>query len=626
MNEKKLKQINELFGGLRAEWIEDRIFQFFTTPDYFIKLQSKEPYVLQGGRGSGKTTILRGLSYKGQYALKGGQIEEFDKNKFIGIYHRVNTNHVRALEGENLTDQEWQKMYAHYFNLITCREIVSFLQWHKELSSEDEILPEQACRLISISLCLSNKAQDINQLYDEIELALYTFQASVNSIDDGLPKGLSMQAEPIDLMTERVLRLKQFKGKLFFLLIDEYENLNDNQQIVMNTLLKHASGNYTFKIGVRQMGWRIHYTQNDHEPLKEPEDYFLHDIEADFYENEQMFFNFASDVCRQRLIALKEGDEIIPEMTDLFPSLSYDDEAILLDVERKDRCRLVKEYLDGNKIELNLTPLYMYMLGYWAETQCMTIEDVVKDYQNNTTTWHTRYDNYKYSILFKIRKGRGQSGIQKYYAGWNTYLKLSNGNIRFLMQLVKTAFLTHISNTSNYLLPIPPKVQTESAMEVGKKNFMMLENLHHRGADVIKIVLNMGRLFNLLASESEHTAPEIDQFYIQGDITPENDELLRAGVMHLAFIRIPGNKPSSKSDTKDYMYALHPIFAPYFIFSFRRKRKMTITNEEFYGLIKSHKTLMQKMLSKEEIDRVQYDNTRPQQLDLFANSFHYYDD
>ena len=187
------------------------------------------------------------------------------------------------------------------------------------------------------------------------------------------------------------------------------------------------------------------------------------------------------------------------------------------------------------------------------------------------------------------------------------------------MSLVKNTLLLQLGIIDDFLKPISAKVQTEASIEVGKKYFMMLENLHHRGADLIKIVLNMGRLFNVLASESEHTAPEIDQFYIQGDITSENDELLRAGVMHLAFIRIPGNKPSSKSDTKDYMYALHPIFAPYFIYSFRRKRKMNITNEEFYGLIESHKTLMKKMLSKEEIVRVQFDNSYPQQLDLFTN-------
>ena len=443
MNENKAKLINDLFGGLRAEWIEDKIFQFFTTPDYFSNLQSRQPYVLQGGRGSGKTTILRGLSYLGQYALK-GSLEEFDKEGFIGIYHRVNTNHVRAFEGGNLTDPDWQKLYAHYFNLVICREIVDFLLWHKTLSPDDEMLSERECKLISTSLCLENKATDIQSLSVEIESKMYEFQSSVNSIDDGLPKGLSMQAGPIDLITERVLQLQQFRGKLFFLLADEYENLNDNQQIVMNTLLKHASKHYTFKIGVRQMGWRVHYTQNDHEPLREPEDYYLHDIEDYFYNKEQLFMNFAAQVCRQRLEKIQDEGEEIPQMNNLLPSLSYDDEAILLDVEHKERYLRVKDYLNKERIELDLSPLYLYTLGYWAETQNMSVEDVVKDYQDKSLIWDTRYDNYKYSLLFKIRKGRGQVGIQKYYAGWNTFVKLSNGNIRYLMELVYKAYYFYL--------------------------------------------------------------------------------------------------------------------------------------------------------------------------------------
>lgn len=619
MKEEKLQLINELFGGLRAEWIEEKIFQFFTTPDYFSNIQSRQPYVLQGGRGSGKTTILRGLSYKGQFALKGGKVEEFDTTDFIGIYHRVNTNHVRAFEGGELRDQEWQKLYAHYYNLVICREIVNFLIWHQELSPNDELLSERVCKLISLALCLDNHATDTRSLAEEIELSLYDFQSSVNSIDDGLPKGLSLQSEPIDLITERVLQLRQFKGKIFFLLVDEYENLNDNQQIVMNTLLKHATKNYTYKIGVRQMGWRVHYTQNDHEPLTEPADYVLLDIEDYFYKHDQVYMTFASQVCRQRLEKIQDQDKETPQMMELFPFLSYDEEAILLDVKQKERYKVAKDYIEENHIDLDLSPLYLYTFGYWAETQNMRIEEVISDYQQNTSSWNTRYDNYKYSLLFKIRKGRGQVGIQKYYAGWNTYLKLSNGNIRYLMQLVKTALLQYIEIKEEFLTPIPFRVQTEAAIEVGKKNFEMLENLHHRGTDVIKIVLNMGRLFNLLASESEHSAPEIDQFYIQGDITPENDELLRAGVMNLAFIRIPGNKPSSKSDTKDYMYALHPIYAPYFIYSFRRKRKMTITNEDFHGLIESHKSLMKKMMSKEEMSKILGDDDQPKQMDLFSN-------
>ena len=53
---------------------------------------------------------------------------------------------------------------------------------------------------------------------------------------------------------------------------------------------------------------------------------------------------------------------------------------------------------------------------------------------------------------------------------------------------------------------------------------------------------------------------------------------------------------------------------------------MTITNEEFYGLIESHKMLMKKMLSREEMVRAQYDVLNLQQLDLFSDMPNSYDD
>lgn len=64
-----LKKLNESFGSYRAEWLKDDIFKLFAEPSYFTALQDNRPCVLEGGRGTGKTTVLRGLSYQGQYEL-----------------------------------------------------------------------------------------------------------------------------------------------------------------------------------------------------------------------------------------------------------------------------------------------------------------------------------------------------------------------------------------------------------------------------------------------------------------------------------------------------------------------------------------------------------------------------
>ena len=50
--------------------------------------------------------------------------------------------------------------------------------------------------------------------------------------------------------------------------LDEYENFLDYQQRVVNTYLKHAGQQYSFKIGVRELGWRCHATLNANEQLR----------------------------------------------------------------------------------------------------------------------------------------------------------------------------------------------------------------------------------------------------------------------------------------------------------------------------------------------------------------------
>ncbi len=84
---------------------------------------------------------------------------------------------------------------------------------------------------------------------------------------------LSLQAAPIDLLCRAIVSLTTFQNRQFFFLIDEYENLLDYQQQVVNTLIKHASDLYSFKVGVRELGWRCHSTLNPNEQLVHPADY-----------------------------------------------------------------------------------------------------------------------------------------------------------------------------------------------------------------------------------------------------------------------------------------------------------------------------------------------------------------
>lgn len=599
--DEKLARLDELFGSYKAEWLNEKIFHFFATPSYFTSLKDKRPCVLMGGRGTGKTTVLRGLSYMGQYALNNDNIDTFDLNSYIGIYFRCDTNHVHAFSGKGIDNETWMKIFAHYFNLIFTSEILEFIDWHKKHKSDDEVLSEHACRLIATSLHLGN-VSDYKELMHVLEKAMYKFQADINNISDGNIPQLSLAGDPIKIVTEQSRKLRQFSDKTFYLLIDEYENLLDSQQQIVNTLLKHIPQSYTIKIGVREMGWRVKHTMNPQESVIDPADYVLFNIVDEFTdETPEKFESFARDVCQLRIKDLFEEDGVDFNIEQALVSLPYEDEAIKLGVEHTKLYKNVLEYERQSGLNLEVSPLYKFFISYWAENHNSMLKDEIEDYLSNTKNWDTRYENYKYSLLFKIRTGRGSGGIQKYYAGWSTFVKLANGNIRYLMELVYRSYYIYLQEGGDITKPVSADVQTKAARNVGWKNLTELEGTWSNGAQLTRMVQTLGTIFSRLAKDGENSAPEIVQFEIEGERSARTEELLQAGIMNLALVRMPANKQSGRGSVKEFMYSLHPIFAPYFIYSFRRKRKIGLSDSEFLLCVDNPNNAVKDILTKKNV-------------------------
>jgi len=598
----KLARLDELFGSYKAEWLNEKIFHFFAAPSYFTSLKDKRPCVLMGGRGTGKTTVLRGLSYMGQYALNNENIEKFDSNNYIGIYFKCDTNHVHAFNGKGVDNETWMNIFAHYFNLILTAEILEFIDWHKKLKPNDEVLSEHACRLIATSLHLGNDVFDYKRLINVLEAEMYKFQADINNIADGNMPKLSLAGDPIKIVTEQARKLKQFTGKTFYLLIDEYENLLDSQQQIVNTLLKHVPQSYTIKIGVREMGWRIKHTMNPQESVIDPADYVLFNIVDEFtYETPDKFESFAREVCQLRIKDMLGEDGVNFDIEQALGSLPYEDEAVRLGVEQTIQYKNIIEYEKTGGEVLEISPLYKFFIAYWAENHNLTLKDEIVDYLNNTKTWNTRYENYKYSLLFKIRTGRGSSGIQKYYAGWNTFVKLANGNIRYLMELVYRSYCLYLQEGGDITKPVTADIQTKAARNVGWKNLTELEGTWSKGAQLTRMVQTLGTIFARLAKEGENSAPETVQFEIEGERSDRTEDLLQAGIMNLALVRMPANKQSGRGSVKEFMYSLHPIFAPFFIYSFRRKRKMGLSDAEFLLCVDNPKNAVKDILNRRNV-------------------------
>ena len=610
-------------GSFRAEQFTDELFDLFATPTYWPNLLSPKPCLLVGGRGTGKTTVLRGLSYEGQDRLNGGDITTW---ALVGLYWRIDSTVVTAFRGAGLTVEEWTPIFGHYVNLSLVRMACDFFVWWEKKGNSitfDKAHLSRAAR----SLHIRDVGSPVDML-DAVDDAIADFESYINNVRGQSTGNLSMIGRPIQHVFSSIGGDPVLGQKTFAFLIDEYENLEDYQQRVFNTLIRHAGDSpFTFKVGMRETGHRERRTLSQEESVNEPADYTLIDITRRLKDSD--FANFAGSICDGRLERIRNRNHSVLTVRELLPELSELEEARRLGVEARlaeTRRRLERE---GTPIEdLNqfaaMNPMSAYMVGFWSDKESVSLSESLRAALANPREWATRLGNYQHAMLFTIR--RGMRGHRKYYAGWDTYVQLADGNIRFLLQLVTEALERHVQEGNDLSGPASFEVQTTAAQEVGRRVVQQLPGVAAEGAQITKLVLGLGRIFQVMAAQPEGHTPEANQFRVSWRSadptqTAELEDLLGACVMHLAVTRFAGDKMAAASgETRDFDYQLHPIFAPFFAYSHRRKRRITIDVSELLGLTMSESSAtIRRVLRRTNRDA---SAELPEQLSLFRGYFH----
>ncbi len=606
---------SDSFGIYRAEWLSN-LFELFTKPAYYPELETARPCVLSGGRGTGKTTVLKCLSYEGRYALSKYDDDSVSEWPYYGFYSRINTNRVTAFKGEELSEVVWRKLFAHYLNLSMCGQVVDFLNWYASKAPSAAMLDTETCRDISEMLHLDS-TEDQASLGRAIKTGQRRFEGYLNNLEpDALPR-LSLQGQPVDELCEAILKLSAFQGKSLFFIVDEYENLLDYQQEILNTLIKHCGLHYTFKIGVKEMGWRIKHTLNENEQLVSPADYEKIDIEQRL--DGEPFVQFAAEVCRLRARDLP-GFPLGGDIAAVLPSISIEEEARKLGVD--EHVARIRENVDREAPQWSddarsMAPLDLYLVDFWTRSQKLSLDDAFSERQAYPLRWADRLNNYKVPLLFTLRAKK--PGLRKLYAGWRTYTSMAGNNIRYILELVGQALQLHGQEGGEVGKPVAPELQTRAAIMVGRKNLAELEGLSVHGAQLTKLLLGLGRVFEVLASQPEGHTPELTQFtFTENPPLGEAKPLVMAAVMHLVLVRSVANKRSDL-DLKAYDYAVHPIYSAFFNFSHRRKRKLRVSPTQLLALVKEPRSGVRQILRAQ--NRMDEDYPLPEQLALFEGHY-----
>ena len=365
-----------------------------------------------------------------------------------------------------------------------------------------------------------------------------------------------------------------------YICIDEWENLSRDQQEALNRWIKNCETPVTYKIGVREGGIKTTDTGGQTDPLHSPADYIQTRIAGSSMKS------FCREVVEQRLRRLPQGGSDVPRtLASLLESLDRQEEAIRLGAESVVE-RAIANCPGASAATVDWLrrspPGDAYLAIYQAERLGQSIDDVVRGTSDHPRQWKNIKNNFGHLSLFSITRGQKGSTRPKFYAGSNTVLGLSGGNVRYLLELLDEAVLLSSANEApNQRAPIrsiPAVIQTDAAINVARRHLRQIEVLSDRGLEVLRLVVALGTAFSALVREPRQRAPEQTSFTVRGDRDDVEavTELLAEGCSVLAFVRETTTKRTSTTEPKEDEYWIHPILTPHFGMPYRKKRKAAI--------------------------------------------------
>jgi len=613
-----LELVTMAFGQVRAEYEADgELYRRFAMPLYFKQLLGVTPSFLVGGRGTGKTTTLRSMSFRGQTAICGSH--DPSSWRVIGAYWKVEPSVVSVFRQKGIQPEVWAEVFTHYLNLRLSSLVLDYAVWLTQAGIEPQF-DTQRIALYSTSMGLES-AGTLAELATQVDLAIADVESKVNGrISELATSARSVLGKPLDYLFSALRGLGVSRTKPFMFCLDEYENLSSYQQVLVNTLVKQVgSAPYTFKIGVRNSVAIDRSTMISGQPLQEPADFTTVDIVTVL--KDESFEDFAAMVVEQRLRLISPA---LGAPSELLPALSIEEEADLLGAEAV-KLELLSKLEDqsvSSPAELayaqQLSNFDACMILRWARSHGEEPLSVLRFSRSSPGQWKTRCGNYGYAMLFTIRERR--VGERKYYTGWKTYCQLADGNIRYMIRLVYEALRLHVVDGGILPSSVSTSNQTRAASRVGETTIRDLQGWSRQGAALTRLALGLGSIFESLARDAALTTPEVTQFRVRypssEEAMPPVDDLLAEAVGQGILIAFDGDKNARSSGaTKQPDYQLHPVLAPYFVYGSRRGRRMMITAADLQAL--TQRGLAASAVRRILADRQVLPTELPAQLTIF---------
>lgn len=604
----------------RTEEFGQDIWDSYVLPPYFPGLglsEARKSVVLEGGRGCGKTALLRYLSCYSQFSVKRVNLPDSALNT-IGLYLKADSQYFSAFTGGGIAERKWQDVFEHALCLALAEQVVAAIN---TLNCNSERL-DRFGGLESLDFFSAVGGLSCNPIPN----ALKDFEAWLRmqrqilsrwfkNFDETKPPELFELREFVSGMIHEVHeKLSYMSNSVFAVYIDEYENLLDYQQRFLNTLIKSGEPPLIFHIAMKPNGMRTRLTIGT-EAIQEVGDFrrlILDDLlkqDFDLFAAELLLFRLMkgglpedeSPVLRSQLQDENKigyrctnqiyRDKVLSEVRRVLPGIRNAEVAASVfedDVLFRRWHKLVEDgiklkgsglkpenFLDKSLPEASIVNIAL------LHQSSKTAEEILEEFAKLRTGVSSRFKegdwvhHFLMGTLLLIYLPYRQRACPL-YAGFDSFIKLSRTNVRHFLELCHLSIGSFDPKGGFKNFSIPVDLQAEAAFRASRNFKEEVSGCGDMGNRLLSIVNFLGRLFRLSQSRPSQSEPERTHF----SITNEEVSMRAQGVLGEAIKwSVLFKEPESKVKGVRYEsneYILNPIYAPFFGISYNKGRKLEI--------------------------------------------------
>lgn len=574
-----------------------------------------KPLVVEGGRGSGKTMFFQCNSWR-------QKILEFQKNSkpitnildsedFVGIYYRVDTTFVSSMKERE--EENWGAIFETYLGICILKEILDLIcTLNKSMSLNESALSEFASSF-SKKLNTDSTTDSIEKFQKDLNVFLDIIEDKING-SETLANLRCINSNRF--ITDVCVATRELLGKddlLFKIFIDEYETLQEYQQKIVNTLIKHSSLPVIFNIGLRPKGMKTSETISETETIEAPHDYelLLLGFEQDQYPE------IIKSICQKRIALGKEQGKI-PETASDDIEYYLGNYSIDLELERINQASKKPPHIEKLRNLIKTRAQEECCTEQEVEKFCRTLCDeapilnsrmhyallckkthytpTLKALYSSYTTNDERYSdwlhNRKNGVIYLLCK---ETKREKMYFGFDVFSALSSNIVRYFLELCEQSFKIAFLNDYDWDSQISPETQTEAARYVSEYKIVDIAGYEPYGKELRIFIQYLGQIFNKLHTAEDNTLgePEPNHFNTKDLSLPDSSKKIIASAIMWNVLQEgeTTKKKQSKLSPETVDYYLNKIYVPYFGISYRNQRKIFISVEILQDLFAGNEEL-----------------------------------